>query len=217
MKTIFIFSLLSSLLLANNPIAFRTISNPIYNNTDKILKLRDLEQYERYTDKVNNYYFDVDAIKDTGFEIDKKNKSVNIKEYLNNLRVLIKVNNFFVKLINLDFRNSMIDEDSKTFIDCVNSGLIDVKKTKKMIMKYYHSHQNEIDPTGIIQTYLDEEERIRKAREARLRARPTREEILAARIKRIRAIAKRKKDAQTKKIKEEFLKNDAELRAKYLK
>ncbi len=202
MRKILFLSLLATLLVAQNPRAYSAIGNTIYDNAPSILNLKHLEQYKEFEVKIDNYYFDVDEIKDRGFELDANKKTITSKEYLGRLRGLLKINNFFVKMAKGSFKSSMANEDSQLFSDIINSGLIDTQKNKKKILTYYFKHIDEIEPDGTIETFLNEDKKLRLKREAWLKSLPTKEQIQRAKIQRIRDKDRAKKDAHEKELQE---------------
>lgn len=217
MTKILFLTLITTFLLADNPKAFSAIGNPIYNNAPKILNLKHIPQYKQFEIKIDNYYFDVDDVKDRGFEIDAGKKSINSREYLNRLRSLIKTNDFFVKMANVSFNSSMQKSDSQLFSDIINTGLIDTKKHKKEIVRYYMKHTDEIDPKGIIQQFLDEDEKLRREAQARRDAIPTKKKLLEAKVRRIKAKDEARKIAREKALQQELEEKKLDIRKKQKK
>jgi len=211
-KIIFL-SLLATLLFAQNPRAYSVIGTPIYDNVQNILSLKHISEFEEFELRLDNYYFDVDEVKDRGFEIDGSKKKINSKDYLLSLRTLKKTNDFFLKLAQGSFHASMKDEDSQLFSEIINTGLIDTKKHKKEIIKYYFKHIDEIDARGVIQVMLDDDEKLRLQREAYLRSLPTKQQLIDVKIKRIQDRDKAKKLAREKALQKELADRKATIRA----
>jgi len=211
MFKILLITIISTFVFAQTPHAFPQIANPIYNNAQKILNLKAYSQYRKYEPRIDNYFFDVDSIKDIGFAIDAK-KKVNARKYLYRLRTLKKTNDFFNHIVNSDFHNSIATKNNDLFIQTVNSGMIDTKKYRKQILSYYKKHSNDINSKGIIQTYLDQDEKARLKRLKWLRSRPTKAELQRARFKRIQARAKAKKLAREKRLLQKLRKEKLKIR-----
>ncbi len=204
MTKIIFLSLLATLLFAQNPRAYSAIGNPIYDNVQNILKLKHINAFEEFELRLDNYYFDVDEVKDRGFVIDGSKKKIDSKDYLISLRTLKKTNDFFLKLAQGSFHASMKDDDTQLFSEIINTGLIDTKKHRKKIIKYYFKHIDEVDARGVIQVMLDEDAKLRRQREAYLRSLPTKNELQAAKIKRIQDRDKARELAREKVLQKEL-------------
>ncbi len=210
-KTLFL-SLLATVILADNPRAYSAIGDPIYNNADKILDLKHIKEFQPFEVRIDNYYFDVDEVKDRGFELDKSKKDIGSKEYLFRLRTLIKTNDYFIKRVNSSFKSSISNNNFELFSNIINSGLLNTKKYKKEILNYYFKHSKEINAKGVIQDFLDEDERARVKREAWLKSIPTKEQIQNAKIKRIREKDRAKKEAREKELQEVLKRKKIDIR-----
>lgn len=211
MIKIVVLSLLATLVLAQNPRAYSAIGNPIYDSAPKILNLKHIPQYKEFEVKIDNYYFDVDDVKDMGFEVDG-NKRAKSKEYLGRLRALIKTHDFFIKVAHGGYHSSIKDEDSQLFSDIINTGIIDTQKNKREIIRYYLKHTDEINPKGIIQQYLDEDEKLRREAQARRDAMPTKKSIQEAKIKRLQEKDRARKLAREKALEKELMQKKLDIR-----
>jgi len=204
MIKILILTILATFLMAENPNAYSSIGNSIYNNSEKILSLKYIEQFKAFESKIDNYFFDVHEVKEIGFELDIT-KSPDIKKlYLKKLRKLLKINDYFLKTINVDFKKSMQKNDSKLFIAILNSGLLDLVKHKRSIISYYKSHKSEFQANTFIKNVLKQEKELRLAREARRRAIPTKEQLLKEKMRKIKAKDKIRRNAIEKHLQEEL-------------
>ncbi len=208
-------SLIATLLVAQNPKAYSSIGDPVYDNAKYILDLKHLEEYEMYEVKIDNYFFDVDELKDVGFKIDKTKNSYK-KEYLTSLRVLSKTNNFFTNLVNKAFHKSIENEDTLSFINTVNSGLVDTDKYKNVIIDFYKKHPDDIKNVKVIDDFLVENERLRFEREERLRilreSMPSKQSLKEAKLKRIKENDKRKQELREKELQRELKQKKLEIR-----
>jgi hypothetical protein len=209
-KLLFI-ALFSTLLSAQNPKPFSALGDAIYNNVDKIEKLKYLEEYKYYKDDIEKYVEDVKKAKKKGFDIEL-GKYSDKKDYLNNLRDLSKRNDYFFRKVKSDYDNSIEKEDSKLFLEMINSGLIDTKKYKKEIIDYYFEHLKDINATGVIKKFLEEDARLKAKKEAQRKRYKSKKEKELEKIKRIRENDKREQEKLERKLQEELIKKKLEIR-----
>lgn len=217
MKKIFLLSILVTLLIADNPRSFSQIGDPIYNSSKDILKLKFISEYMEIETKIDNYYFDVDEIKDIGFSLDATKNPKLKMEYLKKLRVLDKNYGYFKKRVFESFIASMRDNNNELFSSIINSKLIYARKYKRKILKYYLAHIEDVNPEGVIEQFLDEDERARKLREARLRAIPTKKQLQERKIKRLRAKDKARREARERRLEKELEEKKYSIRIKQIR
>ena len=142
---------------AENPKVYTSLGNEIYTNIPAIEKLKQIEKYKVFTKKIDIYVKKVKESKVFGYEVASGSRS-NVKlHYLKQLREHKKVNDYFVRSAHDALKSAINSKDNTLFIEIVNSGLINTRANQKQIMTYYKAHSSEIDPKGIIQTFLDEE------------------------------------------------------------
>ena len=224
MKKLFlIITILSTLLLAQdinlqkNPRVYAALGNVLYNNLPEIEKLKEIDTFSQYTSEINRYIRDLSKLKKKGFAIEAGNVTIDKKAYLNKLREFSKKNDYFVSLARNSFKKSLSDQDSKTFEKIINTGLIDTQRNKEKIIDYYFEHQEDINASGVIQSYLDEDAKLRAKREKKRRYYKTKKQLEAEKIKRIRANDKRKQEELEKKLDAEVTKKKKEIRAEQKK
>ena len=209
MKIIILTTLLALQLFAINPKAYAALGDKVFNNLDGIEKLKRINEFKMYKEKIQDYNFNVKAIKDIGFMIDKGNSNISKKEYLKKLRKLSKTNDFFIESVNSAFAKSLKDENSVLFLNLINTGLINTNKHKNTIKKYYYSHKNDLNIDGtVIEKFVNQDKKNKK----RIYIGPTKEEIQKAKIQRIRAKDKARQEAISKSIEEELLKKKKKIR-----
>jgi hypothetical protein len=212
MYKLFVFTFLfTTLLNAANPKAYAVFGDTIYNNIDNIKKLTKIGDYYLYVDDINDYIHRVNEAKKRGMLLDEKSPLSEKRAYLNTLRKLSKENDYYSHMAQTSFINAMQNGDSLLFTKIINSGLIDTKAHKKEILDYYFAHSKDINTTGVIQTYLDENREMQR-REALKRKRLSKKEREEQRIKRLRELDKKRRleleqklDKAVKKKKEENL------------
>lgn len=207
MKKIIITLLCTTFLFANNPIVYAALGDVIYNNVDKINNLKSISQYSAEIDKIDKYVSSVEKTKKSGFSIERGEKKINKIDYLNSLRKLSKTNDYFVRSAKKNFKQAISKEDSLLFSKIVNSGLVDTQKYKEKIINYYFEHAEDINASGIIQSYLDEDKKLKAKKEIQVKHYQSKKMREEAKIRRIRKEDKEKQEALEKKL-------DAELKAK---
>jgi hypothetical protein len=219
MKKIFLITaLLVSLVFANevltknNPKVYAALGDVLYNNLPKIEKLKDIKVFEPFIAEINRYERDLLKLKKQGFAIEYGEKSIDKKQYLNKLREFSKQNDAFVSSARSSFKDSLANEDSATFEKIINTGLIDTKRNKEKIIDYYFAHQEDVNASGVIQSYLDADAKLRAKREAKRKYYKSKKQLEAQRIKRIRENDKLKQAALEKKLDEEVIKKKQEIR-----
>ena len=211
MKKLLIVSLLATLAFAKNPVPFAAIGDDVYSNVEYVKKLADLSEYYADKKKIEKYAMEVLSAKEIGFEVEARNKNVSASEYLKTLRELSKTHKEFLKKVYSSFFSSMKDENSVLFLEMVNSKLLDTKAHKERIMNYYMKHHEEIDPDGVIQYYLDEDNRL--AQLLKNSKNLTKKERKAAKIKRIRAKYKAEQEALQNKLEAEVIQKKIDIRS----
>jgi len=216
-KKIIILFLLSTFLIAQNPKVYSALGNAIYDNAEKIEKLKKIEKFSSFEEKINKYITDVKRAKNDGFSIERASKDIDKKAYLEELRELAKINDFFLRSVNSSFEYSIGHEDNLLFSQMVNSGLIDTQKNKSDIINYYLEHSDDINATGVIQEYLDKDQALQKEREDRRKLRVTSKELEKAKIKRIRKNDREKQDALQKSLEAEVVRKKTEIRKNQIK
>ena len=212
MRNFFILLLLTTLLIAQNPIAFAALGDVIYNNVDKIEKLKNIDEYKIYDKKIDQYVEDVKKAKEEGFALENGSDATSRMAYLNKLRELVKTNDFFVRSIESSYEAAKKHENSRLFSQMINTGLLDTQERKKEIIDYYFAHQEDMNTTGLIQTYLDEDAKLRAKKEAQQKRIMSKKEKEAERIRRIRENDRREKERLEKKLQEELKKKKEEIR-----
>jgi hypothetical protein len=185
MKKIFLI-LLASILSAGNPVAYSALGDVIYNHIDKIESLKDINAYESEIEKIDKYVKDVRTAKERGFAIEKGSESVDKIEYLNKLRTFSKTNDYFVRSANKKLLNSIENQDNSLFIQMVNSGLVSNEENKDKIIDYYFAHSEDINASGVIQVYLDEDLKLKKEKEKQKKVYKSKKMLEEEKITRIR-------------------------------
>ena len=207
MKKIIIILFCTTFLLADNPIVYSALGDVIYNNVGKINNLKTISQYNSEINKIDEYVSSVEKTKKNGFSIQRGEKKIDKMDYLEHLRELSITNDYFVRSAKNNFKSSLSNEDSVLFSKIINSGLVDTQKYKEKIINYYFAHSEDINASGVIQAYLDEDKELRVKKETQMKLYQTKKMREEAKIKRIRKNDKEKQEALEKKL-------EAEVKAK---
>ncbi len=167
MLKLFILLLLTTLIYAKTPNIYSNLGDVIYENSDNIYKLKSLSKYQTYSKKINYYMQEVEKLKVEGFKIDNSKSSIAQIKYLEKLRELSKINDSFYKLIRENLKISIKEKDNNLFTQTINSGLINKKKFKNKILKYYFAHQKYLKKSILIKNYLEEDAKLSRQYDAK--------------------------------------------------
>ncbi len=201
-----------TLLYSSNPKAYATLGDKIYNNVANIKKLTTIGDYYLYVDEINDYLKRVQAAKEEGLLLDENSPVQKKKNYLKKLRELSKENDYYSRMAQTSLEASMENGDSLLFSKIINSGLIDTKIYKKEILDYYFAHSKDINTTGVIQSYLDESEALKRKREAMYKRNMSKKLREEEKIKRLRARDKARQLELEKKLDKAVEKKKKEIR-----
>ena len=210
MKKIIILFIFSILLFAKNPDVYAALGDVIYDNAPKIEKLKTITEYVSSPKEIDKYISDVEKTKKIGYKIESGDESIDKKSYLKSLRKLSKTNDYFVRHVYKVYKNALESEDSWLLSQMINSGLMDTKKYKKEIIEYYKTHSDIMDTSGVIQKYLDEDAKLRVKKNKPVGL--TKEQMLKAKIKRLREKDRLKQEAIQKSLEEQVAKEKVKIR-----
>lgn len=194
---------MTTFLSAHNPNPYAALGDVIYDNVSNIESLKQIDSYRLYADDIDKYVSEVDEAKIQGYELEKAATSKTKNEYLNRLRTLSKTNDYFLRSINKQYKESMKKDDYKLFLQIINSGLINTQKKKKEIINYYYKNKENIDSTGVIDTFLEEDAKLRLKKDRQKKHYKAKKQLEAEKIKRIRDNDK----AAQKKLEEDLQKD----------
>jgi len=218
MKKIILLAFLVTFLMGSNPSVYAALGDVIYDNAIKIEKLRTIDEYSSSSVMMDKYLLDVKKTKDLGFKLESGDKTIDGKSYLNKLRKLSKMNDFFVRKVYKTYKEALKDEDSWLLSEMINSGLMDTQKYKDEILNYYFSHSDMMDTSGVIEKFLQEEAKLQEQKKAsKKKLGPTKDEIQKARIKRLRRNDKLKQEAIQKSLEEEVAHEKNKIRQEQLR
>lgn len=207
-----ILALLATFLIASNPKVYSALGDVIYDNVDSIEKLKEIPEFYKFKQKIDLYVKEVHKAKDVGFAIEAGDNTQDKKKYLQTIRELSKINDFFYRTTVNSYKSSITNQDNLLFSNTINSGLIDTNKNKNEILEYYFAHSNDINASGVIQKYLDEDELLQEKQNMSKRPSLSKKQIQEAKIKRIREKDKAKQELIRKTLEEELLKKKSDIR-----
>jgi len=194
-----------------NPVVYAALGDTIYNNVDKINELQYLPEYQVYLDDIATYVKNVHEAKAMGYKIEEGDKTVSQSDYLKRLRKLSKTNDFFVHNIKNNFKYALKHSDNKLFVSSIDSGLVNIGRYYQDIKKYYKKHENEIDEYGDILGKLIATYTPKVVKEKAFRG-PTKKEVQAAKMRRIRQKDRQKQEAMQRALEEELIKKKVQIR-----
>jgi len=194
-----------------NPVIYAALGDSIYNNVDKIEDLKNLNEFQVYLDEIEVYVKEVRETKAIGYKIEEGDKSIDKVDYLKKLRKLSKRNDFFIRDVESNFKYALKNNDNKLFVNSVDSGLINTKRYKKNILKYYKIHEDEIEEYGDILSMIVNGHKREKKKKNIYRA-PTKEEIQYSKMKRIRQRDKAKQEALHRSLEKELIDKKKKIR-----
>lgn len=212
MKKAILLFLFTTFLFAQNPNVYSALGNVIYDNVLKIQKLKTINKYSRYEEKIDQYIVDVQDAKEMGFAIDSGDTTQDKRLYLKKIRELSKTNDYFKRDVSKSYKTAIKYENNDLFSQIINTDLFDSDEHKNEIMQYYFAHYDDINTFGVIQKYLDEDEELRKQQEKSKAIVFTKKEIQEAKIRRIRLRDKEKQEEIQKKLQEELIQKKKDIR-----
>lgn len=213
MKKIIFFLLFTTLLFSKNPNVFASLGDTIYNNAEKIEKLKSLDSFKIFIYKIDDYVTDVRKTKKLGFLIESGKAENAKKKYLLHLRELAKTDGFFQRTAIEHFRGYMRRGNSKDFNKMLKTGMIDTNKFKDAIKKYYYAHESEVEYVGDVKKFIEEDiKRKERAKAEELRRRNALKYKQKQKIKRIRKKDKEKQEQIQKELDKEVKEKKKEIR-----
>lgn len=210
MNKIFIISILITLLNAANPKPYAVLGDTIYNNVSKIKRLKELSAYKLYDDDINKYLLDVVNAKAIGYQVE--NNPTKKMSYLTTLRKLSKKNDYYMRSIDTIYKSTLQQNDFKLFSEIINGHFIDTNAHKQEITDYYFLHQKDINSSGIIDKFLEEDAVLKARKEAERKCYKTKKQLQEEKIKRIRANDKANQERIEKELEKQLERKKLKIR-----
>ena len=174
--------------------------------------LKNIDGFSIYNEKIQKYLKDVKRAKEEGFALEAGKKK-DKKAYLNKLRALAKEYDLFRRSVEVSFQDALKDKNVKLVEQLINSGLLDTNRYKKEILDFYFNHVGKMSTKGLIESYLDEDAKLRKKREAQRKRYLSKKQRELERIKRIRKKDKLEQERLEKQLQEELIQKKKEIQA----
>ena len=203
MYRLLLITLLSTYLNAQNPLPYAALGDVIYDNVEKIDSLKKISSYELYKDDIDNYTTAVYEAKEEGYRVEKSGTNSQKREYLNTLRKLSKENDYFLRSIKAQYKESLNKNNYDLFSEIINSGLIDTKSKKEEIIDYYYKNKEDMNSSGVIDEFLEEDARLKAKKEIQKKRYKSKKQLEEEKIRRIR-----QSDLKAQKELEKNLQND---------
>jgi len=191
------------------PFAYAALGNIIYENAPKIEKLKDIEAYKIFSEKIEKYIKRTEDVMKEGFLLNELSSEDQRKSYLEKLRELAVTNDFFVRSVDDKFNLALESENTELFSQLLDSGLVDVKKYKKAILEYYYKHKDSIEPEGVIKSLL-QEKKVQKSIQKRVYK--SKRALDLERIREIRERDRREQERLEKQLQEELERKKMQIR-----
>jgi len=185
------------------PKPYAALGDVVYENVINIEKLENIKGFELYKDDIKKYVAEVEAVKQDGYALERKEVGLNKREYLNRLRKLSKTNDFYLRTIKNGYISSMKTNNYEQFSQIINSELIDVNSSKREIIDYYYEHEEDINASGVIENFLNEDAKLKALKDAQRKKYKSKKTLQEEKIQRVR-----KNDKEAKIKLENRLEND---------
>jgi len=211
MKSLLLLSLFFISLYGRNPYPYATLGDVIYDNAKKVQALEKIPEFSLYSLKIKKYMKDIKSAKKEGFKLES-GKSKEKKAYLQKLRNLAKEYDFFRHLVETSYKKALKDDDVVLVYALINSGLLDTKRYKQEILDFYFEHMDTMPTKGLIQSYLDEDAKLRKKRAQERKRHLNKRQKELERIKRIREADRREQERLEEQLQKELLQKKKEIR-----
>ena len=186
MYKLLLLTFMLTFLYSNNPKPYAALGNVIYDNVQKIDSLQKLKSYDLYKSDIAKYVKEVELAKKEGFEIEVSKAKISKKDYLIKLRHLAKINDNYLRGIRDNYKASMNKNNYNLFSEIINCGLIDTNKNKNEIIDYYYKHQEDINASGVIEDFLNDDAKLKALKESQKIKYKTKKMLEEKKIKRIR-------------------------------
>lgn len=204
MYKLFLISILTTFLAAANPKPYAALGDTIYNSVKVIEGLKELDAYTVYMDDINTYLASVADAKKLGYLIEQGKAPNEKKNYLNKLRKLSQTNDYYLRSIETVYKTALKEKEFDLFSAIINGHYIDTNEHKKEIIDYYFAHQEDINSSGIIDTFLEEDAALKARKEAQKKRSKTKKQLEEEKIKRIRANDKSNQERVEKELEKDL-------------
>ena len=194
------------------PKPYAALGDVIYSNVYKIEKLKNINGFELFKEDITKYVDEVEVAKEEGYKLEEKQAGVTKRDYLNSLRKLSKKNDFYLRTIKNGYISSMKTNNYEQFSQIINSELIDVNSSKKIIIDYYYKHEEDINASGVIEIFLNEDAKLKALKDAQRKKYKSRKTLQEEKIQRMRETDKQAKIDLENKLQDDLVQKKLEIR-----
>ena len=203
MKHFLLLLIFSLTLFAQNPKSFAALGDVIYDDAETFEKLKTLPSMQVFSAAIEKYIADAKQTKKLGFLVDAKDKSIDAKTYLAELRKLSVEHDTIMENSTKHFKEALSDEDGETINAMIIYGVIDTDDYKKQLINYYEEFNEDQNLSSLNAFYLKHLSTLVKDKSASLTEAQREKLENEANIKRMRAKNEAKDAAFTKSVQDE--------------
>ena len=155
MFKLFLLSVISVFLFAQNPSIYALLGDVIYNNANEIKELTKVSSFENEKKDIEDYIDKTEQLKQIGFLIDSGDGNYSNREYLKDLRELSKENDKFVRLVNSKFIDAIDNNDTNTFVQLIDLDIVQKEKSIEKVKSFIRAHEGDVNSTEYYLQYKD--------------------------------------------------------------
>ena len=155
MFKLFLLSVISVFLFAQNPSIYALLGDVIYNNANEIKELTKVSSFENEKKDIEDYIDKTEQVKQIGFLIDSGDGNYSNREYLKDLRELSKENDKFVRLVNSKFIDAIDNNDTSTFVQLIDLDIVQKEKSIEKVKSFIRAHEGDVNSTEYYLQYKD--------------------------------------------------------------
>ncbi|MDY0116070.1 MAG: hypothetical protein RBR59_00660 [Sulfurimonadaceae bacterium] len=206
-------------LVAEYPKVYAQIGDDIYKNLSNIEDLKNTKEFSRYTNEIEIYVYEAQKAKENGFMIENGDNSVDKNLYLEDLRKLVKTNDYFKNLVITTFEKSLSTKNNTLFVETVNSNLLPQSFEQK-ILDYYNNNVDAIIESGFLAILAQKQRDELEAKNAKKIVKVTpkiKKDSNQEKMERLKKADLEKREAFKKQVEEEEARKKAQIIAKQKK
>ena len=203
MKHILLLLTITLTLFAQNPRSFAALGDVIYDDVATFEKLKTLPSMQEFSSDIDSYSAEAKKAKEMGFLIDAKDKSVDAKSYLAELRKLSEKHDMIMENSTKRFKEALHDEDGETINAMLKYGVIDTEDYDKELINYYEEFNEDQNLSSLNDFYAKYLSSLVKEKKVELTEAQREQLTNEANIKRMRAKNEAKDAKLAKSVKDE--------------
>lgn len=208
---LFLLVLINTLLFAQTPKVYTKLGDLIYKNASKIKTMQDINEFRRYTLRIDTYLKEVERLKEYGYQVELNTKGYDKEIYLEGLRKIEETNNFFVREIHSTFDMALKENNIELFNTLLEANMVEEQKYEDEIISFYMKNKESAFKSTYIDNVLQEREAKQKEAQRLKAVRAIQKESELSRIERIRKRDKEKEEALQKALDKELEEKKAKI------